>query len=152
MGRGIVVLWCVVVLGLWGGVGGNGRPRPTLWSIVDVRGGVLSGHEGDPGEGDVKLWPMPHSVTHGDGTVILDRGSFEFAVANGTAFPSTLAQAFERYYDVIFSQHAQRWDAPPSSSRALTKLVVTLASSDEEVRCPLRPLQLPNFPQRSPIF
>lgn len=152
MGRGIVVLWCVVVLGLWGGVGGNGRPRPTLWSIVDVRGGGLIGREGDPGEGDdVKLWPMPQSVTYGDGTVMLDRGSFEFAVANGTAFPSTLAQAFERYYDVIFSQHAQRWDAPPSS-RALTKLIVTLASSDEVVRCPLRPSQLPNFLQHSPIF
>lgn len=148
----IAVAVLVGVLGLVGRVGGNGTPRPQLWSICDADGEWhvhASGDRAVEGVGtkekakekddgaDVKIWPMPVSVTHGDGTVMLNRGSFRFEyVANGSAVP-TLAKAFVRYYDVIFSQHAQSWDSSLSRD-ALRKLVVTLGSGDEEVAFRLR--------------
>ncbi|KAG0559247.1 hypothetical protein M758_10G088900 [Ceratodon purpureus] len=140
----VLVVLCVIFVCVWG-VEGNGAPRPKLWSILDedgewhVQAGTYGMERRGVGKeedgGDVKIWPMPYSVAHGDGTVMLDRGSFqfEFDAGNGSAMPDTLAKAFVRYYDLIFSQHAPRWDASPSD-HALVKLVVGLGSRNEELQ------------------
>ena len=149
MERGIAVAVVVCVLGLIvvGRVDGNGALRPKLWSILDTdgewhvhasRGGesYLRGEAGsedreEDGD-DVEIWPMPYSVSHGDGKLMINRASFVFELADGAAVPDTLAKAFVRYYDLIFSQHAQHWDASPLHP-VLTKLLVALGSSKEEV-------------------
>ncbi|XP_073389549.1 uncharacterized protein [Physcomitrium patens] len=72
---------------------------------------------------------MPVEVVLGDGKLSLERNTI-IDVADNASVPDTLANAFARYYDVIFTHHTQQ---SRSSFPALTKLVVTLDSRDEEV-------------------
>lgn len=120
-----------------GGVQGNGSPRVRLSSILDAHGEwhVSRTESALYQEGeteDVKIWPMPVSVARGESTLFLPR-SFAF---EGAGASETLDRAFERYYDLIFSEHAPhpvvQSDQLPSS-RLLVKLVVTLGSRNEEV-------------------
>ncbi|XP_073389548.1 beta-hexosaminidase 1-like isoform X1 [Physcomitrium patens] len=71
---------------------------------------------------------MPVEVVLGDGKLSLERNTI-IDVADNASVPDTLANAFARYYDVIFTHHTQQ---SRSSFPALTKLVVTLDSRDEE--------------------
>nr|XP_024374291.1 beta-hexosaminidase 1-like [Physcomitrium patens] len=73
---------------------------------------------------------MPVEVVLGDGKLSLERNTI-IDVADNASVPDTLANAFARYYDVIFTHHTQQ---SRSSFPALTKLVVTLDSRDEELQ------------------
>lgn len=153
--KGIVIFLVAVVcvVGLRA-VEANGAPRVRLSSILDAdgewhvhagngfrNGGVYgttqdSGIQEKENPEDVKIWPMPVSVARGESTLLVPR-TFKFEVAEGLAVSDTLTQAFVRYYDLIFSQHAAhpvRYNLAPTPSRTLSKLVVTLGSRNEEVK------------------
>lgn len=144
--RGVAAAALICILGFFEAsklrtVEGNGAPRAQLSSILDVNGDWHV-HAGDNGgfiemeiigeleKVDVKIWPMPVEVVLGEKPLYLDGHTFKFEVANLPSVPDTLAKAFVRYHAIIFSLHAQH---SGSSSPALTKLIVTLGSQNEEV-------------------
>lgn len=145
--RGVAAAVLICILGFFEAsklrtVEGNGAPRAQLSSILDVNGDWHV-HAGDNGgfiemeiigeleKVDVKIWPMPVEVVLGEKPLYLDGHTFKFEVANLPSVPDTLAKAFVRYHAIIFSLHAQH---SGSSSPALTKLIVTLGSQNEELQ------------------
>lgn len=147
MARGVGIAVCVLVMVvciiLVPGVRGNGAPKVPMSSILDAFrfrgykqhevGGSSAGGKEQEEEGDM-IWPMPVSVTHGKGSLILDSGVFQFAVEDGKKAPATLVDAFLRYRAILFpSQSHASLSTFTSSSRMLEKLLVRLDSANEEV-------------------
>lgn len=147
MARGVGIAVCVLVMViciiLVPGVRGNGAPKVPMSSILDAFrfrgykqhefGGSSAGAKEQEEEEDM-IWPMPVSVTHGKGSLILDSGIFQFAVEDGKKAPGTLFNAFLRYRAILFPpQSHAKVSTFSSSSRMLEKLLVRLDSSNEEV-------------------
>lgn len=147
MARGVGIAVCVLVMViciiLVPGVRGNGAPKVPMSSILDAFrfrgykqhefGGSSAGAKEQEEEEDM-IWPMPVSVTHGKGSLILDSGVFQFAVEDGKKAPGTLFNAFLRYRAILFPpQSHAKVSTFSSSSRMLEKLLVRLDSSNEEV-------------------
>lgn len=148
MARGVGIVACVLVMVLCiflvPGVRGNGAPKVPMSSILDAFrfrgykqhefGGASAGSNEQEEEEEDMIWPMPVSVTHGTGSLVLDSGVFQFAVEDGQKAPGTLLNAFLRYRAILFPpQSHSSLSTFPSSSRMLEKLLVRLDSSNEEV-------------------
>ena len=143
MNRLLAFSFCILFLVTIPKVAGNGMPRKYVSSILDPTGrrrGTPRDDERPVGaislvsQEDDFIWPMPASVTHGGETLTLSK-DFTFACADGKTAPETLVQAFSRYYDIIFKQHTLYQGKSSSyGTPVLDKLLVDLASSDEEVR------------------